>query len=469
MSYIQGMHRGQATMFPEALEDLIEPDAPVRVIDAFVASLDLEKLGFVRGQPAATGRPGYDPADLLKLYVYGYLNQLRSSRRLEREAKRNVEVLWLLHRLQPDFKTIADFRKDNAEALVGVCRAFTLFCREQGLFGGLLVAIDGSKFQAVASRAQVWTKQRLVKAQGAIEQRIREYLSRLDKADAQELGEGEANTQAALERLAGERERLQSLAQQLSASGRKQLVAGEEEAQLMRMAHGQHAAAYNVQSAVDAQHALVACFEVTNECNDQRQLAPMALQAKQALGVAELTVVADTGYSNGEQAAQCAAAGITAVVPAQKPTNPEGDYFTKDQFVYDAQQDQYRCPAGQILRRYRVNRFKQCVEYRARACDSCALRARCTPARYRTIVRPFFTEWMQRMDARAKAEPQLLRRRSALAEHPFAGMKRLMGQSRFLVRGLKKATAEMSLCVLGYNLKRVIAIRGPAALIQAWA
>lgn len=458
-------------MFPEALEDLIEAESPVRVIDAFVGSLDVVSLGFERAIAADTGRPGYDPADLLKLYVYGYLNRVRSSRALEREAKRNVEVMWLLNRLAPDFKTIADFRKDNAPALVGACRAFIGFCREQALFGAELVAIDGSKFQAVASRKAVWTPKRVGRVEAAIEAKVREYLSALDSADAIEAKASAGDTAAALERLAQQRARLQALAEQMKGEHAAQLVATEPEARLMRTAKHGFQVCYNVQTAVDAKHALIAAFEVTHEGNDHQQLLPMARLAKDELKANALTVVADTGYRNGEQGAKCEDAGITAVVPAPTVVNPKGKdkFFVKTAFAYDPAHDTYRCPAEQVLRRYKTDQKKQTHYYATPACGECGLRHQCTNAKTRSLARSFFEEWVERLDQRAKAAPELIKRRHAIAEHPFAGLKFLLGQPRFLVRGLKKVKAEIALGVLGYNLKRVINLRGATSLMACWA
>lgn len=468
MHHVRGQDRTQATMFPEALEDLIAPESPVRVIDAFIGSLDLAALGFARATPAPTGRPGYDPADLLKLYVYGYLHRVRSSRCLEGECARNVEVMWLLNRLAPDHKTIADFRKDNALALVGVCRAFVGFCREQNLFGTELIALDGSKFKAAASRKQVWTPKRLAKVQAAVDARIGEYLSALDAADAAEAAAPRGDTEAALAALKADSARLQALAAQMQETGAAQHVATEPEARLMRTAKEGYQVAYNVQTAVDASHALIAAFEVTNEGNDHQQLLPMARLAKAELKAEALTVVADTGYRNGEQAAACEDLKITAVVPAPAVVNPKGEGFAKTAFEYDPAHDTYRCPAGETLTRYKTDRKHQTHYYTTRACAACALRRQCTDAKQRSIARSFFEEWVERLDRRAKAAPELVKRRHALAEHPFAGLKHLLGHPRFLVRGLKKAKAEMALAVLGYNLKRVIRLRGAPALIAAW-
>lgn len=465
MSHIRGQSRTQATLFPEALDDLIPEHAHVRVIDAFVGNLDLVSLGFGKAVAAATGRPGYDPADLLKLYVYGYLNLVRSSRRLEREAGRNLELVWLLNKLCPDFKTIADFRKDNAKAIVGACRAFTLFCREQGLFGAELVAIDGSKFQAVASRKQVWTQERAAQVQAAIDRRIAEYLSQLDQSDAEEPVIDQVATQAALQALNQQRERLQAISAQLEGSS--QYVATEPDAKLMRTVNQGYQVAYNVQTAVDAKHSLIAEFAVTQDGNDYQQLAPMALAAKDALQASTLTVVADTGYQNGEHALQCEARDITPIVPAPAIVNTVGDFFSKDRFAYEDEHDQYRCPAGEALTRYKTDQKLKTHYYTTRACLTCPLHGQCTAAKQRSIARHFFAYWAERMNRRAIDQADLMKRRKAIVEHPFAGLKHLMGHPRFLVRGIQKASAEVALSVCGYNLKRTMNILGVPIMLQA--
>jgi transposase len=470
MSHIRGQSRIQATLFPETLDELIHEYAPVRVIDAFVDQLDLQELAFGKAAAAATGRPGYDPADLLKLYVYGYLNQVRSSRRLEREAGRNIELLWLLNKLCPNFKTIADFRRDNAKAIIGACRAFTLFCREQDLFGAELVAIDGSKFQAVASRKQVWTPKRVDRKTAAIDQRIAAYLAELDHSDSTEPGEhaskATAATAAALRALTEQRGRLQAISAALEH--RTQYVASEPEAKLMRTAHHGHQVAYNVQTAVDAKHALIVDFAVTADGNDHQQLAPMAQRAKDTLQVDTLSVVADTGYQNGEQAHVCEANGITPFVSAPAVVNSRGAFFSKAAFSYDPEQDHYRCPAGEVLTRYKTDGQSKTDYYSTRACADCPLRAQCTAAKQRSIARHFFADSAERMNQRAKAQPEIMRRRKAIVEHPFAGVKYLMGYPRLLVKGIEKASAEIALSVCGYNLKRVMNILGAAAMLRCW-
>lgn len=465
MSHVRGQSRHQATLFPEALDDLIPADHPVRVVDAFVDGLDLAALGFGKVETAATGRPPYHPGDLLKLYVYGYLNQVRSSRRLERESRRNVELLWLINRLCPDFKTIADFRKDNRHAIVGTCRSFIRFCREQDLFGAELVAIDGSKFRAVASKKAVYTPKRIERELARIEKRVQDYLTVLDEADTAEppVADG-GNTAEALAVLQARRAELQALAADMQERGVNQKVITEPEARLMRQAGGGQAVSYNVQTAVDAKHKLLVSYDVTNEGNDHCALYPVASAAQAALEVEQLTVVADVGYRNGEHGADCEAAGITAVVPSPKLVNPRGNFFDKSRFSYEPEHDQYRCPAGEMLKVYKTDYKTKVRHYSSPACEQCALKPRCTKSRRRTINRHFYADQVEAMNRRAVAQPALMRQRSCLSEHPFGTMKRMTDKGQFLMRGLEKVKAEMGLSVLSYNLKRVINILGVETL-----
>jgi transposase len=469
MAHVTGQSRYQATLFPEALDEVIAADNAVRVIDAFVDSLDLARLEFSKVTAEATGRPPYDPRDLLKLYVYGYVNQVRSSRRLEREAGRNVEVIWLINRVTPAFKTIADFRKDHPQAIVAVCRAFTRFCREQSLFGAELLAIDGTKIAAVASRKQVITPEQIKTRDAAIERKIAEYLATMDEADWQEAAPEPApvDVAAAVAALKAQRETLQRQAEELAREGLKQKVVGEPDAKLMRTPHG-HQVAYNAQIAVDAKHKLIVAFDLTNDGNDQQQLHPMAVQGKAAVAADAVTVVADTGYSNGEQGARCEQDGITPIVPRAETVNPKGkQYFSRDQFSYDRESDSWRCPAGETLSLYKTSRTQKKKEYTSKACRTCPLRPQCTKAAQRVIVRDFYEDDREAMHQRAMADPIWMKLRREMAEHPFGTMKWLMGHPRFLVRGLKKAKAELALGVLSYNLKRVITILGVPTLLQA--
>jgi transposase len=471
MAHVTGHSRYQSTLFPEVLDEVVGSDDPVRVIDAFVEGLDLEGLGFSKVAAEEMGRPPYAPGDLLKLYIYGYLHRVRASRRLEAETRRNVQVMWLLNRLTPSFKTIADFRKDHAEAIVGVCRAFIRFCREQSLFGAELLAIDGTKIAAVASRKQVMTPQRIEKMNAAIDRKIAEYLGSMDEADRQESGSAgkPVDVAAAIEALEAQKERLQAQAQDMAARGLKQLVMTEREAKLMRTPHG-HAVAYNAQTAVDAEHKLIVAFDLTNEGNDLQQLHPMAVQGKEAVGADEVTVVADVGYSNGEHGARCEQDKVTAIVPRPETVNPKGSqYFSRDQFSYDRESDSWRCPAGETLSLFKTSHTQKKKEYASRACGTCALKARCTNTARRVIVRHFYEDEREAMHRRAVADPIWMKHRRATVEHPFGTMKWLMAGPRFLVKGLKKAKAELALGVLCYNLKRVTNILGVQALLGALA
>src|SRR6266403_1025988 len=411
MAHVTGQSRFQSTLFPEVLDEVVGDDDPVRVIDAFVEGLDLEDLGFSKVAAEEMGRPPYAPGDLLKLYIYGYLHRVRASRRLEAETRRNVQVMWLLNRLTPSFKTIAVFRK------------------------------------------------------------IAEYLASMDEADREEPGSAgkPVVVAAAIEALKGQKERLQAQAQDLAARGLKQLVMTEREAKLMRTPHG-HAVAYNAQTAVDAKHKLIAAFDLSNEGNDYRQLHPMAAQGKEAVGADEVTAVADTGYSNGEHGALCERDGITAIVPRAETVNPNGtEYFSRDRFSYDRASDSWRCPAGTTLSLFKTSHTQKKKEYTSRACGTCALKPQCTKAARRVIVRDFYEDAREAMHRRASADPMWMKLRRETAEHPFGTMKWLMAHPRFLVKGLKKAKAELALGVLNYNLKRVINILGVPALLQALA
>jgi transposase len=455
-----------------SLDEIVAAEHPVRVIDMFIDSLDLNELKFSKVEAEATGRPPYHPGDLLKLYVYGYINQMRSSRRLEREAVRNIEVQWLVNRVAPAFKTIADFRKDHAEAIVGVCRAFVRFCRGQSLYGAELVAIDGTKIEAVASRKKVITPKRLEKQMAELDAKIAEYLAAMDKADGDEaVDEAKpADVAQALEVLRRKRDEVQAQAKQLADEGLSQKVIGESEARLMKSARHGHQVAYNAQSAVDAKHGLIVAFELTNDCNDQCQLLPMAEAGKAALEVESLTVVADTGYSNGEQGEACAAAGITAVVPRQKTVNANNaNLFTRDAFVYDRASDSWTCPAGETLARSYISHSEQKTHYSTHACGGCALKPQCTKAASRKISRHFHEDAREAMHRRAREDRTFMKRRRELVEHPFGTMKWMLGYPRFLVRGLKKAKGELALAVLGFNLKRTISILGVPALLEALA
>ncbi|HYB76871.1 MAG TPA: IS1182 family transposase [Candidatus Bathyarchaeia archaeon] len=441
MAYIRGEAREQTTMFPVTLDELIPVDHVCRVIEAFVGRLNMAKLGFVRAEPAETGRPGYDPRDLLKLYLYGYLQQVRSSRRLEAECQRNVEVMWLLGRLQPDYKSIAEFRRIHSQAVSAAGTELVRFARSVGLVKGETVAVDGSKFRAVSSEPRVRAREA-----------IKRYLEQLDRADEQEeVVIDPSVVQAALEKLQND---------------------PEPEVRRMPIAKG-FAPAYNVQLAVDAEYALIVAQQVTKETGDNTHLQPMAEAAKLALGYPEsLQVVADAGYANGEQAQACEAQGITPAVPVIRAVNNRGDgsFFDRSAFHYDEPSDTFCCPAKQTLRRKQVGRKDCAVVYAAspQVCGACALKHRCTGSSRRLVQRHLYEGALRRMQQRAT--PEMMRLRRSTVEHPFASLKyRIFGHPRFLLRGRKGAQTEISLAAMVYNLKRMLHVLGGTRLRVALA
>lgn len=476
MGYIEGESRAQMALLPASLDDLIAADHLVRVIDLFVGQLDLERLGFRRAQAAATGRPGYDPAELLKLYLYGYLHQVRSSRRLERECQRNVEVMWLLGRLAPDHKTLAEFRRHHGKAFRAVCRGLIRLCREGGVLGQT-VAIDGSKFQAVASPKRVLTAQRLAHQERALEREIAAWLARLDAADAEDataLGVPDREQlQATLAALKARATDLATARQLMDELGIAQQVVGEPEAKVMKSGAAKRPA-YNVQTAVDSQSHLIVHHAVVTEAADNRQLHPMGAATKTALACETLTVVADAGYSNGEQLQQCEDHGITAYVPINRSSNNQGhgEYFQTENFRYGPDTDTFTCPAGQTLTRVQVQNRQRLINYRTAAgvCSDCPLKPRCTQGRARTVSRHVYEAAFERAQRRLADKPEMMALRKATVEHPFGTLKHVIfGNGRFLLRGLTHVNGEISLGILAYNLKRLINSQPPDALRQLLA
>jgi len=383
MGYIEGEDRKQSVLFPEVLEDYISEENAVRFIDVFIEELDLSELGFVKAIAKETGRPPYDPGDLLRLYVYGYLNRTRSSRQLEREAGRNVELMWLVRKLRPDFKTIADFRKDNAPAIKKVCREFTLWCKRLELFGGELVAIDGSKFRAVNSSKRNFTEKKLRRMLREIDGKIDQYLKALDRQDQQgeeQRGLSPEQLKKKIEQYQQRRAQYQQWQSDLEGGAQSQISLTDSESRSMRVGHGVEVS-YNVQIVVDHKHKLVLEHEVTNEVTDQGQLSPMAKKAQEILGVQTLEVVTDRGYYNGEEVKACEQSGMTVYVP--KPNNSSNlkrGLFTKEDFIYEPQKDCYRCPAGKELS-YRFDSVEQgrpVHSYEIYGCNSCELKSKCS-------------------------------------------------------------------------------------------
>ena len=467
MRHIQGENRHQTHLLPPSLEDFVVADHPVRVIDALVNKLDLASLGFSKAVTKDTGRKPYDPADLLKLYVYGYINQVNTSRRLERECHRNLEVLWLLGRLTPDFKTIADFRKDNGQAIQQCCQAFIQFCRQAGLLKGGLVAIDGSKFKAAASKYQSLNRKQLNRDRVKIEREVADYLARLDQADQQDAETGLAHerVQSALRRL----ERLDRYEQAMDAGERDQHCGTEPDARIMRSGRDGMVLGYNVQTAVEADTGLIVHHEVTQDAGDNRQLLPMAKKASAVLGQDELTVLADAGYSNGEQQAILEENGVTANVPRRVVPNSNKSFYQKADFEYDNVRNEYQCPAGQVLRYTGDDKQRKLHHYTRSGCNQCALQTQCTYADRRTVTRHFHEDAFERSEARLKADPALMTRRMAIVERPFAVLKQAMALRRFVCRGMAGVQTEMAIAVTGYNLKQMISRIGAQKMLALLA
>jgi transposase len=461
VNHRSGLDRSQTLLFPEALEDYIAAENPVRFLDAFVGSLDLHALGFARAHCANTGRPPYDPAVLLKLYLYGYLHRIRSSRMLEAECHRNVELIWLLGKLAPDFKTVADFRKDNLKPLKAVSRQFTLLCRKLELFGGELLAIDGSKFRAVNSRDNNFSADKLKDLIIHTDARLHEYFTILDAADAAEPDSATLDKTQLQQRIAALQDKREWHAELLAQldEEQKQISVTDPDTRRMHTGNG-NVVGYNAQLAVDAKHKLIAANEVTNDVTDYRQLANVALEAKANLELKQVQVVADRGYYNASEISRCTEQGITAFVPkADTSANTKQGLFGKSMFTYDAQKDVYLCPANKELT-YRFSTYelgRGLRYYRATVCKTCALKKQCTRNKAnRTITREDNEALMEAMAQRMKAQPEKFKLRKTLAEHPFGTIKRSMGYTHFHLKGLEKVRTEWSLVTLAYNFKRVL-------------
>lgn len=472
--FIEGRDRQQVTLLPECLDDFIGEDNPVRVVDAFVAELDLRALGFEGATPAAVGRPSYDPAVLLKIYIYGYLNRVASSRRLERECQRNVELMWLTGRLAPDFKTIADFRRDNGAGIRSVCRRFVQLCRQLKLFTQALVAIDGSKFKAVNSRDRNFTPAKIDKRQQQIEQSIQRYLDALETADRTQPAEMEAKTERLHDKIRKLRQQMRQLdevKERLKTQPDGQLSLTDPDARSMATrGKGTGIVGYNVQVAVDAKHHLIVAHEVTNVGHDRMQLSPMAQAARDAMGKKRLEAVADRGYFNSPQIKDCHDKAIAVIVPKPMTSGAKAEgRFSKNDFIYIARDDEYQCPAGQRAI-YRFSREESGLlirRYWSSACPQCPIKAQCTPSDYRRISRWEHEPVLEAAQRRLDKRPEAMTLRRSTVEHVFGTLKHWMGSTHFLTRGLSRVATEMSLQVLAYNLKRVMSILGITRTMKA--
>jgi transposase len=469
--FIQGEPRTQATLFPERPEDYISDDNPVRVIEAFVDELDLETLGFQGMIPKVTGRPAYHPSTMLKLYIYGYLNRIQSTRRLEREAGRNVELMWLLGRLTPDFKTIANFRRHNGKAIRKVCAQFVGLCRQLSLFNQALVAIDGSKFKASNNRDKNFTPAKMKRRLEEIERSIGRYFSRLDRVDREEptADMQSGKLQEKIDSLKEEMKRLKALETEMLATPDKQISLNDPDARSMRT-RGTGMVGYNVQTAVDTEHHLIVAHEVTNEGSDRGMLSMMAIKARTEMGVEALEVVADRGYYKSQEIKACDDEGITTYIPKSHTSNNRArGLYDKQDFHYLAETDEYRCPAGERLPNRTTTKDSGKIMYRywSSNCLSCALKPRCTPGRERRVSRWEHEAILDQMEQRLARDPEKMRIRRETVEHPYGTLKAWMGATHFQMTTLKHVSTEMSLHVLAYNLKRVMNIIGVESLIEA--
>ncbi|MBE7183823.1 MAG: IS1182 family transposase [Methylobacterium mesophilicum] len=473
--FVEAADRHQASFLPACLEDYVDPDNPVRVIDAFVDELDLAELGFARVQPAATGRPGYAPGTMLKLYVYGYLHQLTSSRKLEREAGRNIELMWLVGKLVPDFKTIADFRRDNAGAIQVACQRFVAVCRALGLVSGSVVAIDGSRLRAVNTHEKNYTLGKLARRKARVEESIARYLVELEEADRAETGPATPRIEHLAERLASLRGRLgelEAIGRRLEASPDGQLSLTDPDARAMATGSDHRGVVgYNVQAAVDTKHHIVVANAVTNRGHDRSHLLEMAKAAHGEVGTAKMIALADRGYYEGEQIRACARAGIVPMVPKPNtsPAQARG-FWDKAMFVHEPETDTYRCPTGQELQKRfaRVEGGKLIsVYFNQKACSACSSRPSCTAGKEKRIRRWEHEAVLDEMERGLKAMPDAMAVRRCTVEHVFGTIKGWMGATHFRTRGLKNVAAETSLMILAYNMKRAIAVAGVGKTIAA--
>lgn len=474
--FIEGEARSQGTLFPERLDDYVAEDNPVRAIEVFVEGMDLRKLGFEGIEPEATGRPAYHPSVLLKIYIYGYLNRIQSSRRLERETQRNVELIWLTGKLMPDFKTIADFRKDNGPAIRNVCREFIVLCRQLKLFSEAIVAIDGSKFKAVNNRDKNFTGRKLKARMEQLEESIERYLAELDRADREPTAVSEDQVSRLKDKITAIKaqiERLNEIGCQMQEAPDQQISLTDPDARSMATSgRGTGIVGYNVQTAVDTKHHLIVTHEVTNVGHDRSQLASMAKQACCATGQEHLSVLADRGYFSGAEILECEQAGISALVPKPLTSNSKAKgRFDKRDFVYIPESDEYRCPAGQrAIRRFTsIEQGMTLHKYWSSACPRCPIKAQCTSSDYRRITRWEHEQVLDAMQGRLERTPQASRLRRQTVEHPFATLKAWMGSTHFLTKTLPRVSTEMSLHVLAYNLKRLMQIFGVQSLMRAMA
>jgi len=474
--FIEEKARSQTTLFPEQLDDYISQDNPIRTIEAFVDGLDMRSMSFKRVEPSSTGRPGYRPSTLLKLYIYGYLNRIQSSRRLERETQRNVELMWLLGRLQPDFKTISDFRKDNGEAIQQSCREFVEICRKLDLFSQSMIAIDGSKFKAVNNRKKNDLQGSMKRRISRVKKHIEDYIQLLDAKDKNEPISDERDVPELRDKLESLQKHLEELKQReaaVKAQPDKQISETDPDSRLMKQSTVGSLVGYNVQTAVDTEYKLIVAHEVTNAPTDRGQLLQLARLAQATLKSEDLCVLADRGYYKGPDIKACFDEGITTLVPKSLTSgNGANGFFPRSAFKYDAEKNEYSCPANQILTYRHSSVDKQGMKmdtYYASSltCRACDLKAKCTVGVNRRMRRWEHEDVLEKAEEKLKRTPDAMTTRASTVEHPFGTIKLWTGSRHFLMKKLKNVRTEMSLNVLAYNLRRMISVLGVAELVKA--
>ena len=476
MDHVQGLDRSQEILFPTKIDDYIEEENLVRFIEAFVALLDMTLLGFVHAKTKTTGRPPYNPADLLKLYIYGYLNSIRSSRKLEKETYRNVEVMWLLKKLTPDHKTIADFRKNNPESIKKVFKQFVLFCKELGLYGAEVVAIDGSKFKAVNSKKRNFNEDKLIKKLKDIEEKIEGYLQELEKNDNEESSISQPDVKEIKEKIKQFEERkleYQELLRKLEETGETQVSLTDPDSRMMKN-NQKFDVCYNVQTTIDDKNNLIVDYEVTNDVNDKKQLNAMASEAKEILEVESLDVLADKGYYNTDEIKKCVDNNTIPYIPEPKSKQPKEESIPKAgfrdcDFNYDTSRDVYTCPEGHELTFSVMSEKNKKImkEYRSDNCSTCECKSKCTRNKNgRVIFRWEHEEILDEMRERVKEDKDVVKKRNCMSEHPFGTIKRGFNQGYLLLKGLRKVGGEVGFTMLAYNIRRVINIVGVSKLME---
>jgi len=476
MNHVQGFDRSQEILFPAKIDDYIEEENLVRFIEAFVALLDMRLLGFVHAEIKTTGRPPYNPADLLKLYIYGYLNYIRSSRKLEKETHRNVEVMWLLKKLTPDHKTIADFRKNNADSIKKVFKQFVFFCKELDLYGREVVAIDGSKFRAVNSKKRNFNEDKLIKKLKDIEEKIEAYLIELEENDKEESSISQLDAKEAKEKLMQLEKRkseYQEHLKKLEETGEKQVSLTDPDSRMMRD-NQKFDVCYNVQTTIDDKNNLIVDYEVTNDVNDMKQLNEMASKAKEILDVESLDVLVDKGYYNPDEIKKCVDNNMIPYIPEPKQKQPKEKSvpiagFCNCDFKYDANRDVYTCPEGRELTFSVMSEKnnKMMKEYRSDSCSNCEVKSKCSRNKNgRVIFRWEHEEILDEMRKRVEENKDVVKKRNCMSEHPFGTIKRGFNQGYLLLKGLRKVGGEMGFTMLAYNIRRVINIIGVRKLME---